>query len=130
MYRGLHKLLLILVTLSVALAPLRGAWALPEAASPDTESHCAGMQHDMQQMDHDAGHGDKAGNNSHKCKAGCNGSCCDKSCSACLHATAAIPGSVIVLRAAPDHEQGLPVACNFPERHPDPPLHPPTAIHS
>jgi hypothetical protein len=130
MYRGLHKLLLILVTLSVALAPLRGAWALPEAATPDTASHCAGMQHDMQQMDHDAGHGDSTGNNTHKCKSGCNGSCCDKSCSVCMHATAAIPAGVILLRAAPDHEHGLPVAYNFPDRHPDPPLHPPITIHS
>jgi hypothetical protein len=130
MHRRLHNLLLVLVTLSVALAPMRGAWALPEAATPDTESHCAGMQHDMQQMDHGTGHVGNTGNNSHKCKSGCNGSCCDKSCSVCLHATVAIPASVIVLRAAPEHEHSLPVACNFADRHPDPPLHPPTVIHS
>jgi hypothetical protein len=130
MHRRLHTLLLILVTLSVALAPLRGAGALPEVATPGTGSHCAGMQHDMQQMDHDASHGDNTGNNSHKCKAGCNGSCCDKSCSVCMHATAAIPAGVIVLHATPDHEHGLPVADNYPDRHPDPPLHPPITIHS
>ncbi len=130
MYRGLHKLLLILIALSVALAPLRGALALPQVATPDSESHCAGMQHDMQQMDHDAGHGDNTGNDPHKCKSGCNGSCCDKGCNVCVHAKAAIPACVILLRAAPGHRHGLPVAGNFPERHPDPPLHPPIALHS
>ena len=126
MHRRLHTLLLILVTLSVALAPLRGAWALPEVTTPGTGSHCAGMQ----QMDHDAGHGDNTGNNSHKCKSGCNGSCCDKSCNLCLHATVAIPASVIVLHATPDHEHRLPVADNFPDRHLKPPLRPPLALHN
>jgi hypothetical protein len=130
MYRGLHKLLLVMVALSVALAPLRGALALPEPATPDTGSHCAGMQHDMQQMDHDTGHGSDTGNNSHNCKSGCNGACCDKSCSSCWHASAAIPASVILLHAAPDQERGLPAACNFTDRHLAPPLHPPTALHS
>jgi hypothetical protein len=130
MHRRLHKLLLLLVTLSVAFAPLRAAWALPEATTPDIESHCAGMQHDMQQMDHGTSHDGNTHNNSHKCKSGCNGSCCDKSCSACLHATAAIPASVIVLRATPDHEHDLPVAHNFSDRHLKPPLHPPLARHN
>ena len=110
MHRRLHTLLLILVTLCVAFAPLRGAWSLPEVTTSDTESHCAGMQHDMQQMDHDAGHGGDTGNDSHKCKSGCNGSCCDKSCSTCLHATAAITAWVVMLHAAPGHEHGLPDA--------------------
>ena len=130
MHRRLHTLLLILVTLSVALAPLRGAWALPETTTPDSGSHCAGMQHDMQQMDHGAGQGDNTGNKTHKCKSGCNGSCCDKGCSICLHATTAIPASVILLHPVPEHEHGLTVADNFPERHPDPPLHPPIATPS
>jgi hypothetical protein len=128
MRRRLHKLLLILVTLSVAFAPLRGVWALPEAGTADTESHCAGMQHDLQQMDHDADPGGKTDNNADNCKPGCNGACCDKSCSACLHATTAIPTSLIVLRDTPVHEQGLPVADSFPQRHLKPPLRPPLAL--
>ena len=129
MRRRLHKLLLILVTLSVACAPLRGAWAMPEAATPDTESHCAGMQHDMQQMDHDVDPGDNTDKPSHKCKSGCNGSCCDQGCDACLHATAAIPASAIVLHDIPVHECGLPVANGFTDRHLKPPLRPPLALH-
>jgi hypothetical protein len=128
MHRRLHKLLLILVTLSVAFAPLRGALALPDAGTADTGSHCAGMQHDMQQMDHDADPGLSTDNDTHKCKSGCNGSCCDKHCSACLHATAAIPTSLIVLGAMPVHEHGLRVARTFPERHLKPPLPPPLAL--
>jgi hypothetical protein len=129
MRRCLHKLLLILVTLSVAFAPLSGARALPDAGTTaDTESHCAGMQHDMQQMDHDADHGSRTDNDAHKCKSGCNGSCCDKSCSTCLHAAVAIPASLIVLRHTPVHEHGLPVAETFPERHLKPPLRPPLAL--
>ena len=127
MRRHLHKLLLILVTLSVAFAPLRVAWALPDAGTSDSESHCAGMQHDMQQMDH-ADHGGRTDSNPHKCKSGCDGSCCDKTCSACLHATAAIPASLIVLRDTPVLEHDLPVALTFPERHLKPPLRPPLAL--
>jgi hypothetical protein len=128
MRHRLHKLLLILVTLSVAFAPLRGAWALPDAGTAGTESHCAGMQHDMQQMDHDTGHNGKADNNSHKCKSGCNGSCCDKSCSACLHAAAAVTVSLSVLPDTPVHEHSLFVTDTFPERHLKPPLRPPLAL--
>jgi len=128
MRHRLHKLLLILVTLSLAFAPLRGAWALPDAGTADTESHCAGMQHDMQQMDHDTGHGGKADNNPHKCKSGCNGSCCDKSCGACLHAAAAIAVSLVVLPDTPVHEHSWPGTDAFSERHLKPPLRPPLAL--
>jgi hypothetical protein len=128
MHRRLHTLLLILVTLCVALTPLRSAWALPETAAPDTASHCADMQHDMQQMDHDAGHGGKSGGNTHDCKFGCNGSCCDKSCSACLHAPVAIPACLIVLRDKPDHEHRSAIIDAFPDLHPKPPLRPPLAF--
>lgn len=131
MRRRLHTLLLVLVTLSVALAPLRGAWALPDdAGTTDTESHCAGMQHDMQQMNH---HADQRGNTDsqpHKCKPGCNGSCCDQGCTACLHGTAAISASLIVLRDSLIHMHGLLLADSVPERHLKPPLRPPLALLS
>ncbi len=127
MRRRLHTLLLILVTLSVALAPLRGAWALPDdAGTTATESHCA----DMQQMNHDADPSGKTDSQPHKCKSGCNGSCCDQGCTACLHATAAIPVSVIILRDSPAPTHSLPLAGSFPERHLKPPLRPPLALHS
>lgn len=130
MHRCLHTLLLILITFSVAIAPLRGAWALPDASTANTGSHCAGMQHDMQQMNHHADQRGKTDSQPHKCKSGCNGSCCDQGCTACLHATTAIPANVIILRDSPAHMRGLPLASNFPERHLKPPLRPPLAIHS
>jgi hypothetical protein len=129
MQRRLHKLLLVLITLSVAFAPLHGAWALPEAGTNDTESRCAGMQHDSQQLNHHADHGVKSDSKPHKCKSGCNGFCCKQGCSICLHhTTAAIPASLVVLRDIPVHEHGQTVADNFPERHLKPPLRPPLAL--
>ena len=130
MRRRLHTLLLILVTLSVALAPLRGAWAQPDTGTPDTDSHCAGMQHDMQQMNHDYDPGGKTDSRPHKCKSGCNGSCCDQDCTACLHATVALPVSMLMLRDSPVHTHYLPPLDNFPVRHLKPPLRPPLELHS
>jgi hypothetical protein len=130
MHRRLRTLLLILVTLSVALTPLRGVWALQEATTPDTNSHCAGMQHDMQQTDHHARHGGKPDDKAHDCKFGCNDSCCDKSCSACLHASAAIPACLIVLRDKPDQKHRPAVTGAFPDRYLKPPLRPPLAFPS
>ena len=80
----LQKLLLVLITLALAIAPLRGAWALPDIPAVDNESHCAQMQHaipDIVSMvsmshDNDAGAPD--------CKQDCNGSCCDDTCSTCV----------------------------------------------
>jgi hypothetical protein len=122
----LHKLLLLLVMLSVALSPLRGVWALPEVAMDDTEPHCAGMQHDTQQMNHHDMHGGKTDNKPHQCQSGCNGSCCKQGCNSCLHlAAAAIAPGPIVLHETPGQETAWPAANNFPERHLKPPLRPP-----
>lgn len=128
MRRRLHKLLLVLVTLSVAFAPLRGAWALQDSGTPDTESHCAGMQQDMQQMHHHPGPDGMSDSKSHNCRSGCSGSCCGHGCSACLHATAVIPVSLVILRDTSDHEHGLAASDSFPERHLKPPLRPPLAF--
>jgi hypothetical protein len=131
MCRHLRKLLLLLITLVVAVAPLRGVWALPDMGTPDSTTHCTGMQHAMQPMDQHAGHGSKADGKSHKCKSGCNGACCDQDCSVCLHHTmAAMPTGVLVLRDTPVHTYRMPAADTFPERPPTPPLRPPLACHS
>jgi len=135
MHRHLHNLLLLLVTLSLALAPLRGAWALPEAVTPDPGSHCTGMQHDMQQTGQHAGHGGNTGGDTdstpHNCKFGCNGSCCDQDCATCLHhGTAAIPANLFLLHDAPVQLCGPAAADNFPQRHLKPPLRPPLTFHS
>ena len=129
MHHRLHKLLLVLITLSVALAPLRGGWALPEAGTASTESHCAGMQHDMQQMQYHAEHDGKSDSEPHKCKSGCNDSCCKQGCSICLHhTTAAIPASLVMLRNITVHEHDQTGADGFSERHLKPPLRPPLAL--
>ena len=131
MLRRLHKHLLLLITLAVAIAPLRGVWALPDAGITDSASHCTGMQHTLQPMAQHAGHGSKAVGTPHKCKSGCNGACCDQNCSVCLHHTmAAIPTGVLVLRDTPVHAYRMSAADTFPERPPTPPLRPPLACHS
>ena len=129
MRHRLHKLLLILVALSVTFAPLRGAWALPNTGPADSESHCAGMQHDMQQMKQHANAGDTSESKDQKCKSGCNGSCCKQGCNACLHVTAMIPASLVVLHDTPAHEPDFHLSDSFPERHLKPPLRPPLALH-
>jgi hypothetical protein len=131
MCRHLHTFLLILAMLGVAVAPLRGAWASPDAGTPDTVSHCAGMQHAMQRMHQHAGHDSIAIGKPHKCKSGCNGTCCDRNCAVCLHpATTAISAGVPILRAAPASIYGMSASGSFPERPPTPPLRPPLACHS
>jgi len=127
--RRLYKPLLVLITLAVACAPLRGAWALPDAGTAGTEAHCAGMQHDMQQMKHHADPGGKTDSKHQPCGSGCDGSCCQLGCNACLHAMAALPASLVGLRDIPPaHEHGQTVADKFPERHLKPPLRPPLAL--
>lgn len=131
MHSWLHKLLLILVTLAVAFAPLRGTLALPVAAAPAAEDHCAGMQHDPSQLQQLAQQDGQADGGHHDCQSGCNGSCCDQDCSTCLHhATVGLPASVFALRDAPARSYAVPVADSFPERPPTPLLRPPLLSRS
>jgi hypothetical protein len=128
MHTRLHRCLLILVTLAVAAGPLRGAWALPDTDATGTKSHCAGMQHDMQPAARHAGHDreqDSAGN---RCNSGCDGSCCDQDCTTCLHATAALPATLITLQHEPARTIAVRFMESFPERPPTPPLRPPLAL--
>lgn len=129
MHRRPHRLLLLLLTLSVALAPLRVSWALPLEDAADAASHCTGMQHNMQHRQHHADPGDGTDSKPHRCKTGCNGACCNQGCASCLqHATSAIPASNIVLHEAPVDVPDPAVADRFPDRHPKPPLRPPRTL--
>jgi hypothetical protein len=95
----MHKLILILVALALAAAPLRGTLALPAPATDDEESHCASMQHTaaMPGMHHP----DDTAKDGQPCKAGCTGDCCDNACNSCVHpATALLDGDLTT--ASPD----------------------------
>jgi hypothetical protein len=96
----MHKLILILVALALAAAPLRGTLAWPAPASGDEESHCASMQHTaaMPGMHHL----DDTAKDGQPCKAGCTGDCCDNACNSCVHpATALLDGDLT--SASPNH---------------------------
>lgn len=100
MSQRMHKLILILVALALAVAPLRGTLALPAPATADEESHCASMQHTAAMPD--VHHTDDAAKDGQPCKAGCTGDCCDNACNSCVHpATALLDGDLTT--ASPRH---------------------------
>lgn len=128
MHRRTHKLLLILLTLALAVAPLRGAWAVPDtspATATDSSTHCEQMQHGKaSDTGMHAGH-DTAIESSGPCSQDCSGSCCDGACSACVHATPAIPGTITVLSGTTASTLNTTFSQVFPERPAIPLLHPP-----
>ena len=136
MRRRTHKLLLILLTMALAVAPLREAWAAPDISSSTTTDgnvHCEQMQHgkraDAAMHGLHTGH-DTAQEDSGPCSQDCSGSCCDGACSACVHATPAIPGTITVLSGATAGTPNTTFSQVFPERPAIPLLHPPASSRS
>jgi hypothetical protein len=117
----MQKLLLVILALALAASPLRGAWAMPDIPATDSETHCAQMQHSMQD-DVTMGASDP------DCKQGCDGSCCDDSCSACVPGTSAISGTLTLAAevTAAQHNKIIPAA--FSGRTVIPPLRPPASL--
>ena len=132
MKRGPHKLFLILLALALAVAPLRGAWAtadtLPAEATDSKASHCEQMQHgnpaDIPMHGMQTGQ-DTPAKGAGPCSHDCSCSCCDTACNACVHATPAIPGTIIVLSGSTAGTPNSTAARVFPERPATPLLHPP-----
>jgi len=123
----LQKLLLVLITLALASAPLRGAWALPDIPAADSESHCDQMQHAMQDIGSMASmqHNNDAG--APDCKQDCNGSCCDDTCSTCVHGSNAILSSQTVTPGITDIPKSTLFPVTFTGRTVSPLLRPPTS---
>ena len=104
MPQRMNKLILVLVALALATAPLRGALALPVPAATDGESHCASMQDAMLHTAAMPGmhHPDDTAETGQPCQAGCKGDCCDNACNSCVHpATALLDGGLTP--ASPQH---------------------------
>jgi len=124
-----NKLVLVLIVIAIAAAPLRGALALPAPAAGDVESHCANMQNDMQHTDAMPGmhHQDGTADASRQCKAGCNGDCCDNACSSCVHQATALTDDS--LTAANPHFPPLKIflSSRFSDRTVIPLLRPPAS---
>ena len=130
MNKRIQKLLLVLITLALAALPLRGAWSIADFPATETESHCAQMQHAMQDttaiadmQQHESG--DSAARD---CEQGCDGSCCDNACSTCVPGTSAISST---LTLSPEvtgqpHNEVIPAA--FSGQIVIPPLRPPASL--
>ncbi|MGB5538755.1 MAG: hypothetical protein WBO37_01520 [Gammaproteobacteria bacterium] len=90
----MKQFLLVLITVALAAAPLRGSFAMPEPATADETGHCAHMQDGMQGMSHaDGGHDSIGDAPAHDCSQGCTGDCCDGACGTCVHASIALPAA-------------------------------------
>jgi hypothetical protein len=125
MNRRMHKLLLLIVTLALATAPLRGAWAIPDIPATGTESHCAEMQQAMADMQQPATGADHS---AHDCKQDCGGACCDDSCNACAQGTSAISSTTTVMPDITGTLQNMVIPVSFYKRTIIPLLQPPASL--
>ncbi|HAJ92584.1 MAG TPA: hypothetical protein DCO71_08235 [Gammaproteobacteria bacterium] len=124
MDRRLQKLLLVLITITLAITPLRGAWAIADSPATDSGSHCDQMQdtESMADMQHD-NHAGSAPDS----KQDCNGSCCDDSCSTCVHGSSAISSYHTVTAGVTDAPINTIFPVTFTGRTVTPLLRPPTS---
>jgi hypothetical protein len=123
-----HKWFLILLALALAVAPLRGAWAISIPAATESTPPChqmdmpaAGTPSDMQQQDN-------ATETSHSCEQDCTGACCDAACNACVHAASALSDSVIFMPELHATPRDTMFRASFPKRTVIPPLRPPASL--
>ena len=127
MRKGKEKFLLVLVTVCLVAAPLRGVLALPAPdAVDDGTAHCAHMQDGMQGMGHGSGRQDTGGRQSdHGCGHGCGGDCCNGKCGGCVHATLALCGAMPAVAGRLSHTHAPPVSSEFDGCTTHPPFRPP-----
>jgi len=128
MHTRTHKWFLIMIALSLAVAPLRGTWAIAMPAGTDAMPHCAMMG--MQPTDTMAGMHQQDNETGHKCERGCNGACCNGACNACAHAASTILDNIIVTPELNNTPLGTVFLTAFPERTVIPLLRPPAFLHS
>ncbi|MGB5471948.1 MAG: hypothetical protein WBQ78_00545 [Gammaproteobacteria bacterium] len=125
----MKQFLLILVTVALAAAPLRGSFAMPEPAAADEAGHCAHMQDAMQGMDHAAGMHDSNGDApAHDCSRGCTGDCCDGACGTCVHASIALPAATATRAHHYSSILSVPGTHHFTGRALLPPFRPPITL--
>ena len=126
MNKRIYKILLVIITSALALAPLRGVLALPVIAAADDTSHCDQMQNGMHSRDQLAGIQDSTTDDSdHGCDQGCGGDCCDGACNACTHGSLALSSVIIVLSDIHNNSLNLTVSFGVSGRTVHPPFRPP-----
>jgi len=125
----LRTLLLLIITLALAFAPLRGALALPAVASTDTESHCAEMMHGMPAADSSTQQQATTPDNpAEDCCHQCDGSCADGNCADCVHSGIAIANSIVINPDSHNTAQTSSLLVRFPPGNFSPPYRPPVSI--
>ena len=130
MSKRTHKLLMILLSLALAVSPLRATWALPMTTAVDVDSHCEQMQQDNNAADSSMAMDDGNTGSGHPCNDDCNGNCCEGACTSCAHATPALSFTALVTPGNYRIFLNNLSSDAFPERMAIPPLRPPAPLHS
>jgi len=125
----LRTLLLLIITLALAFAPLRGALALPAVASSDTESHCTEMMHNMPAADSSTQQQAATPDNpTEDCCQQCDGSCAGSNCTDCVHSSVGIANSIDINPELHNTAPASPLLASFPPGNFSPPYRPPVSI--
>ena len=131
MNKRIYKILLVIITSALALAPLRGVLALPVIAAADDTSHCVQIQNGMHSPDQLAEIQDSAADDSgHGCDQGCGGDCCDEACNNCAHGSIALSSVIAVASDIHDNPLNLTVSYDVSGRTVHPPFRPPISLSS
>ena len=118
MNNRMHKFLWIIVAITLAALPLRGALALPMVAGADDLSPCAhGQQEGVQDV--------SAGFSDHGCEQDCSGERCDGACGAHVPASAALTGFITIPAGTPADVLGTEFFHSFTGYTAHPPFRPP-----
>lgn len=129
MTKRLRTLLLLIITLALACAPLRGALALPAIVSTDSETHCTEMMHGMPAADNSTQQQATTPDNpAEDCCQQCDVSCADSNCTDCVHSSIAIANSIANHPDRHNTSQTSPLPVSFPHGHFTPPYRPPVTI--
>lgn len=125
MHSRTHKWFLVMIALALAIAPLRGAWAMSMPTNVDSTSHC--VQMDMQAADTLASM-QQDGATDPKCEQDCTKTCCDGACNTCTQGAPGISDSVNITTVSHDTQRNFMLLAYFPERTVTPPLRPPASL--
>ena len=126
----MHKCLLIMITLALAVAPMRALWAIPASVTTDTNDHCAQMQGGTQPTDSSnslSSHNVDTGSD-HACNGCCGSDCNAANCNACAHGASAASSIVSASPEIPASALNANFVQSYPERIITPPLRPPLSL--
>lgn len=130
MDKRIQTLLLVLIALALAVLPLRGAWSIVDFPATDTESHCAQMQHAIEDTGSMAGmqHPESDTGGTLDCEQGCDGSCCDDACNTCVPGTSAISSTLTLSPEVTGQPHNEVISAAFYGQIVIPPLRPPASL--